>query len=599
MQSQINDKASIQLSSVAAHANKRFSSGSALVVLTILVGMSIAAYGVYKIRGYKRPVQPFENFKSVKLTNGDVVTAAMSPDGKKLAYVTSETGKQTIWFSQVGSQTKRAEIISTPEVNYQSVTFSPDGNAIYFVGAKGDQANSVSVVKIQGGSANLLFSNVDSPVGISPDGKSMAFLRVYPGNETALIVASTSGNIERKIAGLKSPSGFVLQAKPSWTADGKRIAVAAQREDESTPSQHLLVIGATDGRIAVVDRTRWRTISGVAWMEDGNSLLLTGSQDRANNMQVWQVLYPTGVASRITNDAADYELLNLTGDSKQLLALQHERQANIWIAPEGDETRAVQVSSGGFDGLEGVSFSPEGQIIYTATTNGRQDLYMIDAKGGNVRQLTQTGGINRTPVVSPDGKYVVFASDRSGTVRLWRVDLNGENAVELTSGVNDSDPQFTPDGQSLIYTSDKGGIRQLFRVSVNGGDSKSLTDRCVATPAVSPDGRFIACSYRESDSAKTNLLVLSIDGGNPTKTFELPPFSTGFSWTRQGDAVTYVQTTAGTSNIWRQRLDGTPAHQVTNFKSDQLFGVAWSSDGKWLAYSRGKAGKDAVLFTRN
>jgi Tol biopolymer transport system component len=68
-------------------------------------------------------------------------------------------------------------------------------------------------------------------------------------------------------------------------------------------------------------------------------------------------------------------------------------------------------------------------------------------------------------------------------------------------------------------------------------------------------------------------------------------------WTAAGDAITYVRTQNGVSNLWSQRLDGSPARQLTNFTSMLIWRHAWSPDGKWLVMARGNFSRDAVMLT--
>jgi Tol biopolymer transport system component len=162
--------------------------------------------------------------------------------------------------------------------------------------------------------------------------------------------------------------------------------------------------------------------------------------------------------------------------------------------------------------------------------------------GTGVRQLSEGGTFNSNPSVSPDGRYVVYSSVKSGSKRLRRVDIDGNNAVDLTQGADDSDPQFTADGNWVIYLSRKDGNRRLFLVSINGKETRKLFDQSVQAYALSPDGRFIACSLGDDKMAATKLIVLPIEGGNPVKNFDLPSSVGLLRWSSDGNAITYVRT---------------------------------------------------------
>ncbi len=593
------NKASSPVLQAETHSARRVSSGTILVVLTILVGISVSVFGIYELRGWKRPSASFENFKAAKLTAPEsLVTAAVSPDGRELAYVTGESGKQILSIRKVGSESSSTEIVPASEGDYQAVSFSQNGKFIYFTRSFSEHSNTVFRVPTPGGAVVKIKELADGPISLAPDGKHLAYLRAYPDQkETALIVTPIEGSSERKLAVLKYPSGFVIKSGPAWSPDGKRIAAVGKQEDVSVPYQHLLIVDVAASRVSSLEGSRWHYVERLVWLSDGNSFVVIASDQDSAGAQIWQVSYPSGQSKRITNDPADYKELTVTRDSRQLVAIRGESQANIWVAPAVDESKAIQITSGNGDGFDGLTFAPDGRICYSVLANGEQNLWMMDSDGKNARQLTNTRGINRTPVVSPDGNHLVFASNRSGAMHLWRIGIDGSNPVEITGGVDDAHPQITPDGKWIIYLSSQTGIPTLFRVSIEGGESFALTDRISGPPVISPDGKFIACSYREVALAAPKLAVISIDGGAPVKRLDRPPTSTADRWTREGKALTYLRTIAGTSNLWRQFIEGGPGEQLTHFTSDLIFATDWSRDGRRIIYSKGRMIRDAILLT--
>lgn len=580
---------------------KRVSSGSLLVVLTISVAVAISAFGIYKLRGRKSSTVSFQSVRLSKLTStGKVVTAAISPDGRDFAYVTADSGRETLWIKQVAAASSNVEIVPAAEATYHGLSFSPDGNFIYYVRSSPGQLNTIFRVPALGGPSIILNKDVDSSVTFSPDGKLIAFLRGYPDqNETALMVAQADGTNERKLTVLKNPSGFVVTAGPAWSPDGQRIATVGKQDNTTAPFQHVLIVDVADGHINSMEAARWQQIGRLAWFADGNSIILCASDQESSGGQIWQLPYPAGRSQRITNDLADYQYLTLTRDSRQIVAIQNERQANVWITPAADQTKTVQITSGNGDGLDGVSFAPDGRLVYSVLENGKQSLWISNQDGHDARQLTSAGNLNRTPVVSPDSRYVVFGSDRSGAMHLWRLDSDGSHPLELTQGSGDAYPQITPDGQWIIYRSYKNGNPNLFRIAIDGGAPITLTDQIVGPPVISPDGKFIACPYREAALSAPKLAVISIEGGKPRQLFEVQPPITAFRWTSDGKGITYVRTTAGASNLWRQLISGGPPEQLTHFTANLIFAADWSPDGKWLVYSQGKRSRDVILLSRS
>jgi len=127
-----------------------------------------------------------------------------------------------------------------------------------------------------------------------------------------------------------------------------------------------------------------------------------------------------------------------------------------------------------------------------------------------------------------------------------------------------------------------------------------LIDQTSVWPAISPDGKLIACGYHDEQAGTpSQLAVFSIEGGRPVRLFDVPPsvnFTTGLRWTPNGPAVVYADTRDGVSNIWSRPIDGGKPAQLTNFKSDLIFRFALSPDGKRLALQRGTVTNDVVLI---
>jgi Tol biopolymer transport system component len=222
----------------------------------------------------------------------------------------------------------------------------------------------------------------------------------------------------------------------------------------------------------------------------------------------------------------------------------------------------------------------------------------MDADGSRQTQLTSNVGINTHPSVSPDGRFIVFTSTRDGAAHIWRMDIDGANPKQLTSGSGENYAQFSSDGRSIVYTL-FAGKPTLWRVSIDGGGPTPLSEKSLSEPAVSPDGKMIAALFLdEQTSSTTKIAVLPFEGGEIIKTFDVPHSIWGnVRWTPDGKGLAYVVTAGGVSNIWSQTLVGGSPKQLTDLKADQIFWFNWSSDGKQVVASRGVETNDVVLIS--
>jgi hypothetical protein len=117
-------------------------------------------------------------------------------------------------------------------------------------------------------------------------------------------------------------------------------------------------------------------------------------------------------------------------------------------------------------------------------------------------------------------------------------------------------------------------------------------------PVISPDGRFVACRYRDEKSLTPRIAIIPFAGGPPTTMLDIPVVDwQRVRWSPDGTSLTFIDTRAGVSNLWKQPVDGGPAKQLTYFKSEKIFSYDWSRDGKSLACERGIEASDVVLIS--
>jgi eukaryotic-like serine/threonine-protein kinase len=178
------------------------------------------------------------------------------------------------------------------------------------------------------------------------------------------------------------------------------------------------------------------------------------------------------------------------------------------------------------------------------------------------------------------------------------MDIDGGGLKRPTTGIYDSWPCCSPDGKWVFYQSLSAGKHVTEKIGADGGASVLWSDKLSGKPAVSPDGKLVAGHYWDAAAGRDTLNVISIDGGEPIKTFPLPPGNYSyirFRWTPDGQAVTYTGQGAVT-NIWIQPLAGGPARELTKFASDVIWDFDWTPD-KRLILARGRLNQDVVLIS--
>jgi serine/threonine protein kinase/Tol biopolymer transport system component len=567
---------------------KRHKAATITIVMLLVASVAIVTY---KSLSHKESSTPFQAIRIRQLTTiGKVFLASVSPDGKYIAYAVDEGEQQSLWMTQVAA-TSNVQLVPALAGRYVGITFTPDGNFVDYVQWERTK-NTISLYQVSGlgGAPRKLLDNVHTPISFSSDGKRFAFIRGLSNVESALVIANADGSGEQKLSARKLPEFYFPQGGPAWSLDGKTIVCPA---GSFTGGFHVNVVDirVQDGAEQAVTSRRWFWVGQPKWLKSGKGLVMTAKDRFSGPEQIWELAYPGGEAKQLTDDLNDYRSLTLNSDSSVIAAVQSVRISSTWVSPSADTTRARQIASGHYDSL---AWALEGKIIYASSESGNLDIWIMDADGSNHKQLTFDSHTDFQPVVSPDGRYVVFISDRTGELNVWRMNLDGSNLKQLTSRGTGESPNFSPDGKWVLFTDYGHANMSLWKVPIDGGSPVQITDKLSWTPVVSPDGKLIA-TYAMDNTGGAKLAVIPFEGGPPLKTFDI--ISPIVRWTADGHALMYIVDRNGISNIWKQPLDGGPATQLTDFKTDRIFWFDWSGDGKQLAFVRGVVSSDVVQIS--
>jgi serine/threonine protein kinase/Tol biopolymer transport system component len=566
-----------------------------------VVGLAIVAagIGVYKlIQSIRRP-NAFQNMRVAKLTtSGDVSQPALavSPDGNYVVYSVNEAGEETLWVLHVPTSRPIA-IIPASTVHYTGLTFSPDGSYVYYAVDETRQQSTINQVSVFGGPHRKLINDAMGPVSFSPDGTRFVFRR--NSHNSQLITAKADGSDEQVIS---TRPDRELWLTPVWSPTDKQTIVAGVLSGGGNKSR-LTAVSVQDGKEKLLGNDSWLNLTALTWLPDGTGLVFTARDVETKLAQLWSIDYPDGNALRITNDVTSYVGVSITRDGKTLFTIQLSRATNLWVAPNGDADLAKKITFevGKDEGLSGLAYTPDGKLVYTVRLVADPDLWMSDADGSNSEQLTANAGRNFYPSVTSDGRYIVFISDRNGRNQLWRIDVDGRNPRQLTD-VEGIGGRFSvsPTDSSIYYPVVANKISTIWRMSIDGGTPQQITKVNSARPLISPDGKVLECDYGDlGDNGARQIATLTVNGES-LKLYDLPNVSKSnlVQWNSDGTALVYRETRDRVDNLWSQKLDGSPATQLTQFKSDKIFSFGWSERRKEFAFARGRDGADVVTYTR-
>jgi serine/threonine protein kinase/Tol biopolymer transport system component len=572
----------------------------AILLVVLIAGASFIAF---------RTLQPthvqtaFRQYGISRLTStGNISNTAISTDGRYLAYVVAESSGEAMWVQQIATATNiRVLGPTTANMNMYLAGFSVDGNYIYYT--QFDQRGTRDIYRLPsvGGTPTKVFSNASGLV-IARDGK-LAFRRSnrdLKPVEHYLIFADADGSNERKVLTLKDPESMY---PADWSPDSKMFVIGIDERGMGNPNA-LAFVSTTGGseRRFIHDMI----VFGVAWLADGSGILVAtpGAQSTKNpNMpfQIWALSLPDGKLRRVTNDLNEYQDVWLTADSKKLVTIQKQMNSTIWVAPSSNLSLAKELpGSQRMDGVRGLAWLPQDRLLYQGSEVESQ-IWQMDRDGSHREQVSHLAGQIQDASSSADGSLYVF----SYTEGVWSMNSDGTDAKQITAGKTDIwNGEISSDGKWLTYFSNDTGPT---KVSLHYGNVVPLDSKFGGYPTISPDGHWIAFDRWDETTKTASIKLVSTDGTGSERILPFPsedqvPATSNMGdlpvrWTATGDAITYVRTKNGVSNLWSQPVTGGSAKQITNFTSGLIWRHAWSRDGKYLALARGSLSVDVVMLT--
>jgi Tol biopolymer transport system component len=497
-----------------------------------------------------------------------------------------------------------------------AITFSPDGNYLYFnKQAVGTGLTTLYQVPSLGGAPRQIMEDVDSPISFSPDGKRFVFVRDSSVAKTSsLLIANADGTGEKPLLILHPPMLFDISG-PAWSPDGKRVAVAKSPKGDF---QTFIIetVAVDSGEETRLGSREWDSPRRMAWLPDGSGIIFPASVDKSSfNAQLWDVSYPDGEVRRVTNDLNYYRSANITSDGTTLATVQLSFSGDLWAAgfgsaPPFSERRQVTSGINRADGLAGLIWPLPEQILYTYYSSGVMKLASASPDGSNTHDLPFGSDVPLFPFACGDGRHFVLSLNRvQHGISIWRADLDGSNLKQLTTGAVDMWPNCSPDGKFVVYTDISGDQATLMKVGIDGGAPAILSKEMLQFGVVSPDNNSLAAVYRPDASKPAKIAILSAQGGEIRVAYDVPSdFTLGsnggstLAWTKDGRALLFVVNKNDVSTLWAQPVGApgappVPSKQLMTFGPGLVWGYALSPDGKQILCSRGEPVTDAVLIT--
>jgi serine/threonine protein kinase len=532
------------------------------------------------------------SIKSITST-GLVTGAAISPDGKYVAYSESYQGLQSLHLRQLDSA-QSLELIPPAPVRYWTMTFTPDSTELVY-GLKDREHHSGALFQISalGGAPRMLVEQMESPASFSPDGSRFAWLRSdFPtAGVSSLMIANADGSDERVLATRTLPELLapLYFTAPSWSPDGSMIAASVMSRE--IDRGRIVGFDVETGMVRWSSESTWRLVTRVQWLPEGNALLAIGTVDERPGLKIWYVPYPRGEPRLITDDEVRYRLASVTADGSSLVTVGEKEEVDLWAHRSDGTGRAVRISRSRRDGRFGFDFTTDGRIVFQTLEAGQVELAIMDFDGSRHQILTDDVVEESYPHVTGDGRILYSAGQE---LRLMEMDGTDSQTLATLEG-RYLTTALSPDGSWAVIPKAPGG---LWRLPLDGGEPTQLTDLEAYIPAISPDGTRLAFYFEEG--GREWIGVTSIEGGDLEVTLEGPALlSTSSSilrWAEDGEALIINTAPGDRGNLWRLPLDGGELERLTDLRDERLFWFEYTPDGETLVVSSGEYVRDAMLI---
>jgi Tol biopolymer transport system component len=435
--------------------------------------------------------------------------------------------------------------------NESSPTFSPDGNQVAFVW-NGEHADNADIyVKLIGPGTPLRLTTDPRPDNgprWSPDGRNIAFMRLLASDTFEVLLVPPLGGPERKIGQFYTRTLYSVPIPAlCWTPDSRYLLVAGS--ETRNQSNRILRVAIDSGEVRTV-----------ASLDDGSEGYTqpTVSADGSTLATV----HHHGVGS--------IELLSLT----KTFEAGSQRKLEL----PGIDARFLTWAADGRD------------LIFSLVQSNPLPLYRLSVSSGAVQPLAWTGPGSLDPAVAVQGHRLAYVRAYRDT-NIWRLSLEGDRrrqpALEklASSSFREVYPHYSPDGKRLVFYSNRSGSVQIWTADADGSRAVQLTSMdplaISGSPRWSPDGQYI--SFDSNAGGHYHIYVVKADGGQPRALTSGPSNNFVSSWSRDGRYVYFSSSRSGRLEIWRAPFGGGDPEQVTRTGAES---ADVSPDGQWLYYTK-------------
>lgn len=433
-------------------------------------------------------------YQTVTDFDGMEQAAAVSRDGKFVAFLSDRDGQMDVWITQPGSgQSENLTRGTAPELVNPSVRtlgFSPDGSLVLFWSRKPAGASgkiSIWAVPALGGQPTLYMEGV-AELDWSPDASRLTYHTPGPG-DPLFVSDSTRRRPGSPI--FAAPAGLHSHF-PLWAADNSFIYFVQGALPDQLDIWRIRPAGGLPERIT----SQNARVSHPVWL-DRRTLLYLATDADGTGPWLYSADVERRIPHRLTPGPDRYTSLAASADGKRLVVNRASPKSTVWRLPIADSPAGLSTPAR-IPVMPANASSPRlgpDYLLYVSTAAGGQSIWKRVNETDTELWSGQLAQIVGSPAISPDGRSIAFSIRQRSQTLLYVIGADGTNARVVADSLDlRGAPAWAPDGRSITSAAIDHGAPRLFRIPLGGGSPAPLSRDYAVDPAWEPGGRFVVSS---------------------------------------------------------------------------------------------------------
>lgn len=544
---------------------------------------------------------PLAEAKVMRLTDftGTEQAAAISRDGRFVAFLAERDGHIDAWLTEIGSSRYRnlteGRVPQMSNPNIRPVNFSADGSLVtlWTRSADGSRPEDIKLLAVPvAGGALQPYLQEAAEFDWTSDGTQVVFHTTAPGDP--LFIRSAAVGAARQI--YVAPPGIHCHF-PIWSPDREFIYFIRGEPPGNWDVWRVRPSGAGLERMTV-HNTR---VTYPVFL-DVRTLVYLATDADGSGPWLYVMDVPSKLARRVSVGLERYTSLAASANGARLVATVANSRSDLWrvtVEGKGPPKSTAGAVAPPVQSAFAPRFGP-GYVAYVSTGGGRRGIWKL--ANGMASELWEDVGADRVgaPAISPDGRRVAFTVEKQDVQSLVVVDSGGQHARVVATALGlRGDLAWAPDSQSLLSAIVRDGEPRIARIPLDGSPPQPMVPGYSVDPAWAPDGKYFV--YSGADVGTTFPVRASAPDGRPygMASLILTRGARRIVFSQNSGSLVILRGEIGHKNFWLLDPQTGAEHQLTDLPSNIAIGdFDVSPDGTEIIFDRAQDSSNIALFDR-